>query len=484
MEDIGPEQCLNPLLSPSRKKWLRKKSSHCKVPFLILLWTFCTGLPYNFFVRPYSFLQISETYVSVLLTVSISAVFLLSPLGGFIADVKFGRLKVLLCGTFMMLLPVCLIVITGICLVSSNYSFNSTGKMIIAVIVISLFFYGSGEILFFSNIVQFGTDQLCDAPTRYSVYFICAYYWTDSLGQILTAATNIPGHEITIIKNENIIAIDRLRGYLIGAGLGLSISLTCIVLYIIYKKKSKWFIFEKCTHNPYTLVIKVLSFAIDHKKPIRRSAFTFCDNERPSRLDFGKQRYGGPYTTEHVEDVKVMINMFKIMLTIGPVFILEAAACLSFIKHISHTKRHETSNPVFKMFIRRGLILPLCKILCIPVWICIFKPLLSKYYPNIFKRMGMALIFLTISFIVYFVYDILNYSNSGDLTYYYNTCSRNVTYVLNDNYIAVPSMYISILQQLIYGWSQMLLYISAYEFICCQSPQYMKGLLFGLFYAT
>ena len=29
----------------------------------------------------------------------------------------------------------------------------------------------------------------------------------------------------------------------------------------------------------------------------------------------------------------------------------------------------------------------------------------------------------------------------------------------------------------------MLLYIAAWEFICCQSPQHMKGLLFGLFYS-
>ena len=484
MENIGPDQCTYPLLSPSRKKWLGKNSSHCKVPFFILLWTFCTGLLFNFLLRSFSFLQISDAYDSVVFTISISAVFLLSPLGGFIADVKFGRLKVLLCGTFMMLLPVCLILVAAICLISSNYSFNSTGNMIIAVIGISLTVYCTGEILFLSNIVQFGTDQLCDAPTRYSVYFICAYYWTDSFGQLLTAATNVPGHDILFNKNRNIIVIDRLRGYLIGAGSGLSIILTCIVIYLVYKKKSKWFIFEKCTYNPYTLAIKVVNYAITHKKPIRRSAFTFCDSERPSRLDFGKQRYGGPYTTENVEDVKVMLNMFKILITIGPVFTLEAAALFSFLKHISQTKRHEASNPVFKMFIRRGLILPLCKILCIPLWICIFKPLLSKYYLNIFKRMGIALSFLTISFVVYFVYDILDYNNSGDLTYYYDTCFRNVSYVLNNNYIAVPSMYVSILQQLIYGWSQMLLYISAYEFICCQSPQYMKGLLFGLFYAT
>ena len=264
--------------------------------------------------------------------VVVSGVSLLSPLGGFIADVKFGRLKVLLCGTVMMLLQLCLIVIPGICVVSSDYSFNSTGKMIIAVFGISFILYSTGEILFLSNIVQFGTDQLCDAPTRYSVYFICAYYWTDSFEQLLTAATYIPGHTITFNQMKNVISIDKLRGCLIGALLGLSIILTCIVLYVVYKKKSKWFIFEKSTHNPYTLVLKVVSFAINHKKPIKRSAFTFCDNERPSRLDFGKQRYGGPYTTEHVEDVKVMLNMFKILLTIGPVFTLEAAACFSFFK--------------------------------------------------------------------------------------------------------------------------------------------------------
>ncbi len=60
--------------------------------------------------------------------------------------------------------------------------------------------------------------------------------------------------------------------------------------------------------NPYKLVYGVISFAIKHKKPIRRSAFTYCDDERPSRLDFAKQIYGGLFTTEQVEDVKVMIN--------------------------------------------------------------------------------------------------------------------------------------------------------------------------------
>ena len=381
-----------------------------------------------------------------------------------------------------MLVSVCLFLVIVIVLIISSYSFNATGKLILAGTGISFIFYGFGEILFPSNIVQFGTDQLCDAPTRYSVYFIYAYYWTDSFGQLLTAAANVPGHEIVLNQDYNIITIDLLKGSLIGLLLCVSISFSSIVMCLVCKKKSRWFIFEKCTQNPYILVYKVVYFAINHKKPIRRSAFTFCENERSSRSDFGKQRYGGPFTTEQV-DVKVMLNMFKIILTSGPVFTLESAACLSFLNHLTHTiTYYEVSNPAYAMFIEYGLIVPLCKVLCIPVWICIFKPLLSRYYPNMFKRIGIALSYFTTSFIVCLVYDILDYNNSGELTN--NTCFRNVSYVLNNNYIAVPSMYVSILQQLNYGWSQMLLYISAYEFICCQSPQYMKCLLFGLFYAT
>ena len=494
ISSVGIEECVQPLLKPSgasRKKWqmkmslVKEKIILYKVSFLILLWTFSTGLLYNLFIKPYSFLQVSNPPNSAELAVVISSVFVLSPLAGFIADVKFGRLKVLLCGSFTMLLSVCSILIVGIVLAISSHSFNTTGKMIMAAFAISFFFYGFGQILYLSNIVQFGTDQLCDAPTRYSVYFICAYYWTDSFGQLLIAATNIPGHEIVVNQDRNIIAIDILRGSLMGLILCISIGLSSIVLYLVYKKKSRWFLFEKCTQNPYMLVYKVAYFAIKHKKPIRRSAFTFCENERLSRLDFGKQRYGGPFTTEQVEDVKVMLNILKIILTSAPVFTLESAACLSFLNHPTHHKTYyKVSNPAYIIFIRYGLTVPLCKVLCIPVWHCMLKPLLSRYYPNIFKRIGIALIFFTISFIVYFVYDVLDYNNSGHLTYYYDTCLRNVTYVLSNNYIAVPSMYVSILQQLIYGWSQMLLYISVYEFICCQSPQYMKGLLLGLFYAT
>ena len=70
------------------------------------------------------------------------------------------------------LLSVCLTLIVVIVLAISSYSFNATGKTIIAALAISIIFYVFGEILYLSKIVQIGTDQLCDAPTRYSVYIL------------------------------------------------------------------------------------------------------------------------------------------------------------------------------------------------------------------------------------------------------------------------------------------------------------------------
>ena len=67
------------------------------------------------------------------------------------------------------------------------------------------------------------------------------------------------------------------------------------------------------------MVASVLHYARKHKYPLQRSAFTYCDDERPSRIDFAKERYGGPFTTEQVEDVKTLLRIFLVLIALGPV---------------------------------------------------------------------------------------------------------------------------------------------------------------------
>ena len=69
------------------------------------------------------------------------------------------------------------------------------------------------------------------------MYFICAYYWTDSFGQLLTAATNIPGHEFVINQQNNAIALDSLKGSLISSNFKFVYSFVqCVTIYCIQEK--------------------------------------------------------------------------------------------------------------------------------------------------------------------------------------------------------------------------------------------------------
>ena len=83
----------------------------------------------------------------------------------------------------------------------------------------------------------------------------------------------------------------------------LTIAITSSFIFNSYLVK------EPVTQNPFKLIYTVIRYAIKHKHPQCRSAFTYCEDELPSRIDFGKSKYGGPFTTEQVEDVKTFLRL-------------------------------------------------------------------------------------------------------------------------------------------------------------------------------
>ena len=104
----------------------------------------------------------------------------------------------------------------------------------------------------------------------------------------------------------------------------------------------RWFIAHPAQHNPYKTVIKILNFARTNKWPLQRSAFTYCDDETPSRIDFAKERYGGPFTTERVEDVKACLRILGLLLTLGPLFTMDNLSSFTrFVIFDLHTGFHE-----------------------------------------------------------------------------------------------------------------------------------------------
>ena len=57
--------------------------------------------------------------------------------------------------------------------------------------------------------------------------------------------------------------------------------------------------------NPMKLIVQVLNYAPKHKDPEQRSALTYWEEDYPTSLDIGKDKYGGPFKFEQVENVKL-----------------------------------------------------------------------------------------------------------------------------------------------------------------------------------
>ena len=168
---------------------------------------------------------------------------------------------------------------------------------------------------FQANIIQFGLDQLQDTSTDEITSFISWYVWTlKSGGIIVQCAFNYINEQ-----NYNIFILVKL--------------LVCFCLsiaVILYYSSNNALIKEPVTQNPFKLIYQVIKYAIKNKQPRCRSAFTYCEDYLPSRIDFGKSKYGGPFTTEQVEDVKTFLGLLPIiLLTCTPVSTVYMANQLS-----------------------------------------------------------------------------------------------------------------------------------------------------------
>ena len=114
-----------------------------------------------------------------------------------------------------------------------------------------------------------------------------------------------------------------------------------------------------------------------------RSAFTYCEDKLPSRIDFGKTKYGGPFTTEQVEDVKTFLRLL-VIISVGSYLFGEVIAAdilkfnisNSFISSydIMNRSLHKCySEEAFKqIFIYVGAI-------AIPVYEFLFYPVFHRF---------------------------------------------------------------------------------------------------------
>lgn len=457
---------------------LRNCNTFCvqnKSALLILMWNFLFSLVLGAVLTPRIYLSLftDRNFVGVTCGAygSTAILFLLFPFAGYLADVKFGRYKVV--STTLWLIWSCLMIfvpLVGLSIIIYHFLHTNLVWIPISIGILVAVPLLIGFIGFNANVIQFGMDQLHDAPSDHSSLFIYWYVW----GYYLAVSISKPLWS-GIVDSECGITVPSI--IVMVAIIVMAIAILGVSLCIGHHKK-KWFVFDSGTRwNPYKLVYQVLKFAVEHKSPVHRSAFTFCEDELPSRIDFGKQKYGGPFSTEEVEDVKVFLGILSVLLALGPTFATEIATNDLLPTFAGHLQNISTVNCFSNIIVANGTLTPIFITIIIPIYLFLLRSnsFVQKHFPGMMKRMGLGMIFFILSLLLTFFIDTAGHIINKEATCFLSNGQEGFHLGFNNHILIIQSFLNSI--------GYMLLYVATYEFICAQSPHSMKGLLIGVFFA-
>ena len=491
----------------SRRKCCHHFCLPSKAAILMLFWTAVVGSIYYYVIivttalTDWSSLSYSErapTNDFVIYGI-LAIVTMFYPVSGLIADICCGRLRTVGVSLLLLLVFSLLACVVEILLFTNNpYSnpfsepklFKPEGIIACVIGLITFIVFIIGLAGYQANFIQLGLDQLFEAPSQYLRLFILYTEWVFKLGSIpftLSLPLYLCGKKINFQPGLIFMLTPSI------------IPVSLIMLLIVSRWKRHWFYNEPRFQNPYKTVFKVIKFAKKHNHPLRCSAFSYSDNYVPSRLDFAKQRYGGPFTTEEVENVKTFLRIVIVLFTIGPLFALEVPALyfvfplfgLHTLKHIKHPG-YKFCTGEYMLLGTGGLIHILATFIFFPVCILATVAMPCRKSLRFFTRIFLGATFSLLGVTSLLVTDVVghfleakdNFSNGTQCMFHFhrthNVINNHVTYI----YPAL-NMHWSVLipPSLFFGVGIVLVITASLEFISAQSPQPMKGFLIGIFFS-
>ena len=218
------------------------------------------------------------------------------------------------------------------------------------------------------------------------------------------------------------------------------------------------------TVNPVKLIVRVLCYARKHKYPENRSALTYWEEEAPSRLDLGKDKYGGPFTEEEVEDVKTVLRLIPLVV----VCIAASGFCneytrglrLKFYGCSGRSNLFQISfcvTYIFIIFLHQFLV----------------YPCFHKYIPSMLKRIGMGLVLIVLVNILYTGLAVIGNYHFGQMFHCF-TSYDDTSSTIHHQWL----VYSNIIDAVLYYTFNVVLI----KFILAQCPKSMRGTMIGLWF--
>ena len=335
---------------------------------------------------------VDTTVQDIFYGVELTILAVLFPLIGWLTDTIIGRERAInfslwscWCGTLLQCISYC--IQYGTCGLPTNIA--KYGISGVALLLLIIGFAG-----LFTNIPAYGLDQLWDKPNTHARAFVHWFVWAFFFGEAIGLGTGSS-------NDSEFLLITGVMTFLFT-----SIALCLHACFHNYYK-----LVGTQKNNPYKIVYNVLKYALYHKSPENRSAFTYWENKIPSRVDLGKNKYGGPFLEEDVENVKTFWRIVAVLLSTFGFFIPYYHVTYGVTRYINTFKGATTvlnGQASYTLYLGLEsqiiLLVPLFELVIIPL--C---PKIEYFTLKALRGIGVSYILILIALLCMIVLDLIGH---------------------------------------------------------------------------
>ena len=460
-----------------------------------------------------SHIQIATPFLAALMYLVQGITLLFYPVLGLVADLKcnrynFVKVSIVLLFISSLLMMVFISVILALSIVSTQLV-DPIPPYVWPILAVTISFVILSLGMFDAVGIQFGMDQMVEASSDQISAFTHWYYWSMNIGigvSALLLLCILPVLSSCIFHVKSIVHKMEWQSYVYLYGLipvlVLQTAAVSAAWISLYKFKGHLTV-EPAGRNPYTMVYKVLKYAWHHKCPERRSAFTYWEEDIPPRIDLGKSKYGGPFTTEEVEDVKTFLLLLLVLVSLFGFHL--AGNGYSLLQHLN-CKLCPSAIVHDGVSVSPNILQTVTVLVSVPILHFAILPRFHRYIPNMLHRLGIGVVLVFFQQLAEMVIVLASWED-------YGTCPPLITsrqslldfapigdcygshmYFMVGNHCTSQPLHKYCGQgDELFLWSLVpiathaiaynLVFMTALEFISAQTPLKMKGLLVTFWYA-
>ncbi|XP_019859359.1 PREDICTED: uncharacterized protein LOC109587569 [Amphimedon queenslandica] len=190
-------------------------------------------------------------------------------------------------------------------------------------------------------------------------------------------------------------------------------------------------------------------------------------------MDLAKERYGGCFSHEEVENVKAFLRIAVVSAIVCPLFV--STFLLSHLPSFTTQFKNGSKENARVAILVVGNVVPF--FVLVPLFELVILPLFPKleyFIINPLKGLGLAYILIILSIVSLFLSDLIGRivaDNNSDVPCFFMWQSVHQTIDTSYWILLIPSV--------LFGTSFCLTGIYLYEFLCSQSPFGMHGMIIG-----